>query len=338
LALWVVKAGSRGEQEQSALEFSVVTIGWNDLPDLSNVKTRDELKELYTKIYPAEKEPTVANRVGQIWAFISKIQVGDLVVLPLKLQTNGPRVAIGRIEGKYAYRTDLSQGIHHVHPVKWLKTDFPRAAFDQDLLYSFGAFMTVCQVSRHNAEARIRKLLEGKLPSVPSEGQGGEEQGPPIDVVEVADEQILALISQKFKGHALARLVEAVLQAQGYFTERSEPGADGGVDIQARKGSFGFDGPGLCVQVKSEDSRLDVGALRELRGNIDKFKGDTGLLVSWGGFKRSVREEARLSFFKIRLWGSRELVDAMLDNYDNLPVTLKEQLPLKRIWAPVLQE
>jgi predicted Mrr-cat superfamily restriction endonuclease len=53
----------------------------------------------------------------------------------------------------------------------------------------------------------------------------------PMDVEEFATDQVRAFIGERFTGHGLARLVEAVLQAQGLSTFRSPPGADGGVDV-----------------------------------------------------------------------------------------------------------
>lgn len=38
----------------------------------------------------------------------------------------------------------------------------PREQFDQDLLNSLGAVSTVCQVERHDAEARVRRLIENR--------------------------------------------------------------------------------------------------------------------------------------------------------------------------------
>jgi restriction system protein len=40
-------------------------------------------------------------------------------------------------------------------------------------------------------------------------------------------------IGAKSTGHNLARLVEAILKAQGYITTKFEPGKDGGIDIIA---------------------------------------------------------------------------------------------------------
>ena len=35
MALWLVRAGPHGEQEQGALDHSVTTIGWNEMPDIT---------------------------------------------------------------------------------------------------------------------------------------------------------------------------------------------------------------------------------------------------------------------------------------------------------------
>ena len=148
----------------------------------------------------------------------------------------------------------------------------------------------------------------------------------------------LGYLEQHFKGHDLARLVDAVLKAQGYMTELSAPGPDGGVDILAGRGALGLEGPRLCVQVKSSQSSADVNILRALQGIMQTFKADQGLLVSWGGFTKAVENESRLSFFSVRLWDAGDLVEAVLGNYDKLPKELQTELPLKRIWALVIEE
>lgn len=122
------------------------------------------------------------------------------------------------------------------------------------------------------------------------------------------------------------------------MTERSKPGPDGGIDILAGKGQFGFDSPKICVQVKSSDSALDVNALRSLKGLLQDFGADNGLLVSWGGFTGKLLDEARRSFFNTRLWDQGKLVDALLENYERLPDEVQAELPLKRIWTLVREE
>jgi len=330
MSLWLVRAGRHGEQEQGALEHNVVTIGWNEFSDLSDIKTRDELAELYSRINPAAKKMQAANEVGQIWRFLREIQKDDLVALPLKTQS---AIAIGKVLGEYEYK-ELTANIKHIRRVKWLKT-IPRSAFDQDILYSLGAFMTVCQISRNDAENRVKELLQKEAIDVGKETEVTEEV---IDIEEYARDQIVKFIGRKFKGHNLARLVEAILQAQGYVTKKSSPGPDGGVDILAAGGPLGFDTPRICVQVKSSSYQIDVKVLRELQGVMSKFRADQGLLISWGGFTNKTIQEARDAFFYIRLWDAGDLIEAVFKHYERFDDELKAELPLKRIWGLVIEE
>ena len=97
--------------------------------------------------------------VGQIWKFIQEVKKGDLVALPLKKQS---AIAIGRIEDiRYQYNK-VAENVKHTRKVKWIKT-IPRSASDQDILYSPGALMTVCMISRNDAEKRGTGASKEKL-------------------------------------------------------------------------------------------------------------------------------------------------------------------------------
>lgn len=332
MTLWMVRAGRHGEQEDIALRENLVTIGWNDLGDLSKIKTKDELEKLYWETYPDAKKMQAANEVGQVWRFMQEIKKGDLVALPLKKQSV---IAIGRIDDtRYQYKK-IAENVRHIRKVKWIK-NIPRSAFDQDLLYSFGAFMTVCTISRNDAENRVKALL--KRTSYEEDIEGGEPAEETIDIEEYSRDEILKYIGRKFKGHSLARLVEGVLHAQGYVTLKASPGPDGGVDILAAAGTLGFDNPKICIQVKSSSSPADVKVLRELQGVMTKVRAEQGLLVSWGGFTNKANQEARDAFFSIRLWDAGALVEAIFKNYNKFDDELKAELPLKRIWGLVLEE
>ncbi|HJT47528.1 MAG TPA: hypothetical protein VJ729_05040 [Nitrososphaeraceae archaeon] len=49
MALWLVRAGPHGEEEHGALQHNVATIGWNEMPNVSKIDSKDALKELYLK-------------------------------------------------------------------------------------------------------------------------------------------------------------------------------------------------------------------------------------------------------------------------------------------------
>jgi restriction system protein len=341
MAVWLVRAGKRGEREDFALERSVAVIGWEYLPDLGHVKSREDLEALCFQTYPGAKRNTILNHVRQLWAFTHRIEPKDLVVLPLKARS---AIAIGVVTGPYHYQPSNPPDARHTLPVQWLETDLPRTAFDQDLLYSLGAFLTVCQIKRNNAEERIRAIVSGIKPTTESptgaDASSGEaiDTEAPLDLEEFGRDQISTYIGQKFRGHELTRLITALLRAQGYQTQMAPPGADGGVDIIAGRGPLGFDPPRLCVQVKSSDEPLSVGPLRELQGVLRHFGADQGLLVAWGGFRQSVINEARRLFFEIRLWDAGTLVDMVLQYYGQLPADIRTELPLKSIWTLVLEE
>lgn len=204
--------------------------------------------------------------------------------------------------------------------------------------------MTVCQIKRNNAEERIRAILEAKTPPMmPTPASEENDTGVSDEVAlpnleEYARDQIRTYIGQKFRSHDLSSLVGALLQADGYTTELSPPGPDGGVDIIAGRGAMGFDPPRLYVQVKSSKDPVDVKVLRELQGVMRNFGAEQGLLVSWGGFKQSVHNEARRLFFEMRLWDAGDVVEMLLKHYDRLPDDLRTELPLKRTWTPVLED
>jgi len=324
MALWVLKGGSRGEFESRMLEHSLLIVGWSAIGDLSKLHDRGDFEKAYRAAYPDAADGRVAAHVGQLLAFVRTAKTNDLVVVPLKTRS---KIAIGEIAGEYQYRDDLGPDARHTRPVKFRTTDTPRQAFEQDLLYGFGAFLTFCQPRQNDAEKRVRRVLEGK------KDDSGDELIEFPDIARAARDQILEHVERNFKGHALADLVDAVLRAQGLTTKVSEPGPDGGVDILAASGPMGFDSPRLCAQVKSSDSPADVTVFRNLKGTMDSFDAEQGLLVCWGGFKETVIKESRGSFFRVRLWNSDDLLERVFWNYDKLDEEIRAELPLKRIWA-----
>ena len=135
-----------------------------------------------------------------------------MAALPLKSQS---AIALGRIEGDYEFR-EITPTIKHIRPVKWLKT-IPRSQFDQDLLYSLGAFTTVCQIKRNDAENRVLKMLE-KGGNVRKNGTTTEsvevikdlDPSEIVDIEQHARDQIVKYVAAKFSGHGLARLVFSI--------------------------------------------------------------------------------------------------------------------------------
>ena len=341
--IYLVRAGRSGEDEDRALEHNVAIVGFHEVPSLEAAADYEDVHGIVAGAFPEAKPRAMGNFAGQLWAFAVAMEEGDLVVLPRKLTS---QIAIGRVTGPYRY-CQVDDVFRHTRAVEWLQMDLPRTVFEQDLLYSLGAFMTVCRISRNDAERRVVAVAEGNRdpgPSVPVDAQarlviapGEQPEGLP-DLSQLAHDQIVAHIQARFSGHALAEVVNAVLRADGWVTRLSPPGADGGVDILAGRGSLGLDDPRLCVQVKSENSPADVTVYRTLQGTMQTFNAQQGLLVCWGGFNKVVRTEARTGHFRVRLWDSGDLVEAIYSTYERLPAEVQAELPLKRGWMLVVED
>ena len=342
MAIWLIRAGAHGEYEQKFIQEKRVYVTWDNLAEnLTNLADRNALITKMTQLYPEEKPKTIQNWASQVFPFAKDIQQGDLVVLPLKTQ---PVIYIGEVTGDYHFEPNGPNPYFHWRQVKWIGEEVPRANFGQDILYTFGAFLTICRVQRNNAEARIAAMrANGWNPETISAATQdvssiSDTSADDVDLEELAHDQIAQLISARFKGHGLTRLVEAILRAQGYTTYCSPEGADGGTDILAGLGPLGFGEPRLCVEVKSESSPIDRPTVDKLLGAITKFGAQEGLFVSWSGFKSNVQKELAASFFRVRLWSQKELLEQLFAHYADLDEDLKAELPLKRIWTVAAQD
>jgi len=89
------------------------------------------------------------------------MSIGDWVAVPSKRKT----IHMGEITGHYEFHPEAENPYYHSRSVKWLEQDIPRTNFDQDILNSLGAFTTVCQIKRNDAEARVRAMEKNEWKS-----------------------------------------------------------------------------------------------------------------------------------------------------------------------------
>ena len=211
MTAWLIRAGKNGEDENKALEKGLAIVGWRELPNASKISSYDEMKIVHRNHYPEMKVKAIMNHLAQFWSFSRGIKKGDIAVLPMKTQST---VALGKILSNYTYK-----GGRHVRKVDWIREDIPRKDFSRDLLFCFGSLLSICRITRNNAEDRLKVMLTGKpdpnlkrgLGEVESQPGEVDEDSPLVDLEEQTFDQIRGLIESKFKGHNLARLVEAIL-------------------------------------------------------------------------------------------------------------------------------
>ncbi len=338
MATWLVRAGKTSSHENFALEQGFSVVDFSELGDLSGFSTKDELfAHLMTAL--AGSENAVRNYTNQLWTFVRRIALGDTIVLPLR---GSAAVALGTVVGDYEFDPDAISGQRHRRPVQWKRVDTPRSEFGQDLLYSLGAFLTVCRIERNDADPRIDAIMAGKRD--PGMGERKTEGGvgaddpttddaPSLDLERYGRDRITSIIARHFAGHELTQLVNAILEAQGYHTIVSPAGPDGGVDILAGAAPMGFGAPRICVQVKTGEA--DAPMIRDLQGTMQSHSATHGLFVAWGGFKRTVREKERLDFFQVRLWDSDDLITELIAVYPQLSAAIRDAIPLTQVWTVV---
>lgn len=268
--------------------------------------------------------------------------------MPLKTTK---QIALGHVTSGYEYRADEPEADkRHVVRVDWQRTDLPRAAVKQDLLFTLGSAMSIFAPSKNNAAIRLQHLLGqgtdpgnarliGISPKAAASGPAGDttaqadvdEPELAADIEQVALDQITARVAEEFAGHGLATLITAILTAEGFQCQQAPPGPDGGIDITAGRGPLGLDSPRLLAQVKS-GAQIGSPIVTQLHGVMTTHGAEQGLLVAWGGLSKPAREALKNQHLRVRVWEAADVVDAVLCTYDRLPEEVRAQLPLRRVW------
>ena len=121
---------------------------------------------------------------------------GEIVVLPSKIK---PVIHFGKIIGDYEFCPDNDNPYYHAHQVDWFACDILRTAFDQDILYSFGAFMTICRIKQ---EDRIKAVIHAhkqgkKVPQITLQEPQDDEEAIEALVIKAIDEAVIKLIETR---------------------------------------------------------------------------------------------------------------------------------------------
>ena len=326
ITIWGIHAGRFSEADSLFLKKNVVAIGWHEAGDLSGLKMdREVFKVLVAKSFPNDKPGSVPVNAGQLLRFVHEMKQGDMIVYPSKTDR---QIHIGQIEGPYQYAPQLDSHYPNTRPVKWLKA-LPRTFFTQGALYEIGSALSFFQVKTYADE--FISAVDGK--SVPVRAIEEDETVAYVanEIEQNTRDFIVKRLSQQLKGHPFAHFVAHLLERMGYRTRVSPEGIDGGIDIIAHKDELGFEPPIIKVQVKSIDGSTGDPAVSALYGKIGA--GEFGLFVTLGTFTKQAKNFA-VSKSNLRLIDGDELVDLVLQHYEEFDSRYKGLLPLKRVFIP----
>ncbi len=159
MAVWVIRAGSMGENEEFALKNELYRVGPGVNQGVWEFVDRKALKGLI------QEQPSLAD---EVWRFAREVKVGEIVVMPLK-ETKPKNVVVGRIVGDYVYcyverRDESLAPLTHTRKVEWLAKGVPLENFDEDIQKSFeNSHSNVVRVRKPNSEARVEQAIRAYI-------------------------------------------------------------------------------------------------------------------------------------------------------------------------------
>ena len=330
MSIWVIRGGKFGEYENRFIQESKVYLTRDGFKtDLNKIPEQAELRTVLDDFYPTLPSSKLASWSDQIWSFAHDIQQKDWIVVPSKLS---PVLHVGEVTGEYTYEKNNSDPYYHSRDIKWVEKDIPRGYFPTDILYQLGGIKDVFNAD--TVEKVFHTMADNEWAQTKDDDTSYEQMNELIALLqEISRDQIAQLIRTKFRGHRLAKLVKALMEAKGYTAHMGstdEAGSD--LDILAARGGMGFDDDArICIQVKADD--IPVATLDKFLGTMNDVGANYGLLVSWGGFKSNVEQERSNEFFRVRLWNQNDLIDQVLAHYEELDNYIKGEIPIKSFWT-----
>lgn len=325
--IWGIHAGSEGEADGLFIKNKVIAIGWRRVGDLSNYKDREAYKNILQKTYKDISVGALRNTAGIFYRFVYEMQIGDLVIYPSK---RSKQIYIGEVTSKYKYRPDSHEEFIHHHSVEW-KANYPRTRFTQDALYEIGSALSLFQVKNYADEFLV--ALEGKPES--KESALEEETEEVAEIAEAVETQtkdfVLKQLYKNYKGEALEVFIVHLLEKMGYHA-RQAPKNNPSVDIIAHKDEFGFEAPLIKCQVKSEGGTINLDPVEKLCARV-KPTGEYGLFITLSSYNDKAYRYAE-SQHNLRLIDGYELVDIILEHYDELDTKYKNTIPLDKVFLP----
>jgi predicted Mrr-cat superfamily restriction endonuclease len=140
--MWRIRAWQDPDLERHFLDDGLIAVSADELGDLSSGPTDHELEQLLQFAHPDKGPKTIAIWKGYWRIFLTEMQIGDRVLLPLL----GGRYALGEITGSYHYCSmETNSYLRHTRTVRWLRTG-PRRELPENIRKVVNAPGTVCRV------------------------------------------------------------------------------------------------------------------------------------------------------------------------------------------------
>lgn len=313
--VWVVRADA-GKYTEHCVAGGYTGIGWSELGDLSKIKDRDEIRTIYESAFPNDSTATVGNKVGHIARFLLEMSAGDWVITPTD---DTEWLRYGRLDDGSPY--DDASGddgcpYRHRRPANWDERPLKRSGLPVPLQNTLRSHGTVFSVSQRQS------FWEAIRERVPSPRGGVPKHDPQRAVLE----QILELSASEFE-----ELVGHLLAALGFDDSEvvGKPG-DGGVDVRGTLNASNFAKVEVYVQAKRYKigTKVKASDVRKLRQMIPH--NGQGTVITTADFHPKASDVAiEPGFARIGLINGSQLVDLLVEHWDDIPLEFQERLGLR---------
>ena len=215
MSIWVVRGGKFGEYENRFLQENKVYLTRDGFKtDLNKIAEQSALRISLDEFYPTLPSSKLSSWSDQIWSFAHEVQQKDWVIVPSKLS---PVLHVGEVTGGYVYEKGGVDPYYHSREIKWIEKDIPRGYFPTDILYQLGGFKDVFNAD--GVEKVFHTMADNDWAPTKDDDTSYDQMNELVALLqEISRDQIAQLIRTKFKGHRLAKLVKAVMEAKGYTT------------------------------------------------------------------------------------------------------------------------
>ncbi len=324
MAIWIYRAGKKGEHEKKFINDGRIYLTWAGLDKSFKGVSDANKKKMIMQAYPWLSKEKLDEYFYLIYPIVNAIKKDDLIILPSKFSN---AFHFGRVTGDYEFDESAPEYYKHSRTVDWFAPDISKDLFDNQILYDTNIRTSVGMIKNKEIADCIEYMVKNGWEQ-PIMKPFDEEYE--MDWEVSAKATISKYIYKNFKGYDMENLICEILRAKGFTVYNGPKGPDGGQDLLAAAGDMGFGSPKICVQVKTQNAHVTKEVVDELSSTINKFHAEYGLFVAWNGFDKAVKPAEY--FYNIRLWTSSDVVEEVLKNYDKFSPEMQQRIPLKHVW------
>ena len=268
MAVYFIRPGRANQIEDSRESYchdkGVISLGWSDVGDLSDVSSYGEVKNRLLSIYEGtDKVKAIQNYATQLWMFINTIELGDYILMPLIVKKG--YISVGKVTGPYKHQPD-DEINHHVRAVDWLKV-VERSIFNEDIQRRpFTSRKTVCSFANiKEADFRIKNVIDKGVDPFLGTG-GGDDDGNGEDGFTDGDEFVYETQLREY----LSNNIELIEKGLSLYED-----SDGKTGVEFPIGTWNID-----LLATDKDNNYVVIELKKSRTS-DKVFGQLARYMGW---------------------------------------------------------